>query len=140
MRKRIIVVAAGPVMNILAAILFATVSLMSYGVYVDIPTVQELASETAPAAIAGIEPGDVLYAINGKVIESYDETSELILAASGDEMTVTVQRDGTLIDLTVRDFYNVEEGRNFIGIEKETKYFESAKKWIESEAAQTRLF
>ena len=40
-------------MNILAAILFATVSLMSYGVYVDIPTVQELASETAPAAIAG---------------------------------------------------------------------------------------
>lgn len=114
--KRIIVVAAGPVMNILAAILFATVSLMSYGVYVDIPTVQELASETAPAAIAGIEPGDVLYAINGKVIESYDETSELILAASGNEMIVTVQRDGTLIDLTVRDFYNAEEGRNFIGI------------------------
>lgn len=34
----------------------------------------------------------------------------------------------------------VNTGRNFIGIEKGTKYFESAKKWIESEAAQTRLF
>ena len=40
--KRIIVVAAGPVMNILAAILFATVSLMSYGVYVDIPAYPEI--------------------------------------------------------------------------------------------------
>ena len=58
----------------------------------------------------------MIYAINGKVIETYDETSDLILAASGDEMIVTVQRDGTLIDLTVRDFYNAEEGRNFIGI------------------------
>ena len=54
--KRIIVVAAGPVMNILAAILFATVSLMGYGVYVDVPTVQELASETSPAALANPNP------------------------------------------------------------------------------------
>ena len=114
--KRIIVVAAGPVMNILTAILFAVVSLMSYGVYVDVPTVQELSSETAPAAVAGIEPGDVLYAINGDVIESYEETSELILGASGAEMTITVQRDGELIDLIVRDFYNEAEGRNLIGI------------------------
>lgn len=114
--KRIIVVAAGPVMNILTAILFAVVSLMSYGVYVDVPTVQELSSETAPAAVAGIEPGDVLYAINGDVIESYEETSELILGASGAEMTITVQRDGKLVDLIVRDFYNEAEGRNLIGI------------------------
>ncbi len=114
--KRIIVVAAGPVMNILTAILFAVVSLMSYGVYVDVPTVQELSSETAPAAVAGIEPGDVLYAINGDVIESYEETSELILGASGAEMTITVHRDGELVDLIVRDFYNEAEGRNLIGI------------------------
>lgn len=114
--KRIIVVAAGPVMNILTAILFAVVSLMSYGVYVDVPTVQELSSETAPAAVAGIEPGDVLYAINGDVIESYEETSELILGASGAEMTITVRRDGELVDLIVRDFYNEAEGRNLIGI------------------------
>lgn len=31
-------------------------------------------------------------------------------------------------------------GRNFIGIEREPKYFESAKNWIEQEAAQMRLF
>lgn len=114
--KRIIVVAAGPVMNILAAILFATVSLMGYGVYVDVPTVQELASETSPAALAGIEPGDVLHAINGVTIENYEQTSDLILGASGEEMAVTVERDGVLVDLTVRDFYNEAEGRNLIGI------------------------
>lgn len=114
--KRIIVVAAGPVMNILAAILFATVSLMGYGVYVDVPTVQELASETSPAALAGIEPGDVLHAINGVTIENYEQTSDLILGASGEEMAVTVERGGVLVDLTVRDFYNEAEGRNLIGI------------------------
>ena len=31
-------------------------------------------------------------------------------------MTITVQRDGELIDLIVRDFYNEAEGRNLIGI------------------------
>lgn len=103
-------------MNILAAILFATVSLMGYGVYVDVPTVQELASETSPAALAGIEPGDVLHAINGVTIENYEQTSDLILGASGEEMAVTVERGGVLVDLTVRDFYNEAEGRNLIGI------------------------
>lgn len=114
--KRIIVVAAGPLMNVITAILFAVVSLMTYGVYVDVPVVQELASESAPAAIAGIEPGDVLYAINGKVIESFTEASDLILGATGDEMVITVQRDGETIDLTVRDFYNEAQGSNLIGI------------------------
>lgn len=52
----------------------------------------------------GIEPGDVLHAINGVTIENYEQTSDLILGASGEEMTVTVERDGVLVDLTVARF------------------------------------
>lgn len=40
----------------------------------------------------------------------------MILGASGEEMAVTVERGGVLVDLTVRDFYNEAEGRNLIGI------------------------
>lgn len=114
--KRIIVVVAGPLMNVLAAILFAAATLMGYGVYVDIPTISEISGIETPAAQAGLKEGDIIYAINGKTIETFAEVSDLILTATGDEMVITVKRGGELVELTLRDFYNEAEGRNFIGI------------------------
>jgi DNA modification methylase len=33
----------------------------------------------------------------------------------------------------------IREGRDFIGIERDEKYFDAARQWIESEAAQVRI-
>ncbi|MBQ7114758.1 MAG: site-2 protease family protein [Clostridia bacterium] len=114
--KRIIVVAAGPIMNILLAILLAMGLLMGYGQYVDIPTIMEDPAAETPAAAAGVMAEDVIVAVNGTEVEYFDQASELILGAEGEEMILTVARDGEEIDLTVRDFYSEAEGRNIIGI------------------------
>ena len=114
--KRIIVVVAGPLMNIVTAVFFAAVTLMGFGEYADIPTIMEVSGPESPAAQAGLQPGDVLYAVDGHVIGSFNEASDLILAATGDEMVITVQRDGELLELTVRGFYDAATGRNLIGI------------------------
>lgn len=112
--KRFLTVIAGPIMNLLFAIIFAVIALTAYGDYV--PSVFELSSSDAPAYTAGVQTGDILYAVNGERIEYYSEAVPMILAADSDSMRLTVERDGRLVDCTVVDFYNAEEGRNMIGV------------------------
>ncbi|MFW7414410.1 S1C family serine protease [Demequina sp. SO4-18] len=55
-----------------------------------------------PAAAAGIEPGDVITAIDGRPITQVDELIVQIRAmAIGEDVTLTVQRDGSEQDITV---------------------------------------
>ena len=112
--KRFITIIAGPIMNLLFAIVFAVVALTAYGDYV--PSVLSLSSTDCPAYQGGIQEGDVLYAINGEAIDYYNNTVPMILAATGDEMVITVERDGAQVDCVLTDFYNAEEGKNLIGI------------------------
>lgn len=55
-----------------------------------------------PASKAGIKAGDVLEAIDGSVLENYDEFSEKLDQYNAGETAVyTVQRNGEKLDLTV---------------------------------------
>ena len=55
-----------------------------------------------PAANAGIKSGDIITAINGNAITSYNELSDAISKCSvGDKLTVTVYRSGRSTDITV---------------------------------------
>jgi regulator of sigma E protease len=112
--KRFLTIIAGPITNLLFAIIFAVIALTTYGDYV--PSVHELAGTDTPAYEAGLLPGDVIQAIDGKRIQYYNETVPLILAADGASMLLTVERDGELMDFTVVDFYNETEQKNLIGI------------------------
>lgn len=113
--KRLLVVLAGPVTNILATFLIAAVFLMAYGDYVYKPTVESLSDEIPIAQEAGMQPGDILYAVDGVVIDDYSETVDMIRNA-GDDMVVTVQRGEALIDIPLHGAYNEEAGYNLIGI------------------------
>ena len=56
----------------------------------------------APAAKAGLKVGDVITAFNGKTITSADELTAAVTAAkAGEQVTVTVRRDGTTKHVTV---------------------------------------
>jgi len=56
----------------------------------------------APAAKAGLKVGDVITAFNGKTITSADELTAAVTAAkAGEQVTVTVHRDGTTKHVTV---------------------------------------
>lgn len=112
--KRIIVIAAGPFMNILAALLLAVVLLSAYG---DIaPQISEFSGENTPAEIAGILPGDIIIAVDGRELAYASEAVSLIVAADGNEAVITVKRGNELVDVTVREFFNAEVGYNLIGV------------------------
>lgn len=112
--KRFLTIIAGPIMNLLFAIVFAIIALTCYGDFV--PSVYELSGADTPAYRAGLQAGDILYAVDGNRIEYYADTVPMILAADGKEMQLTVERGGELVDFTVVDFYSAEEQRNMIGI------------------------
>lgn len=115
--KRFLVIAAGPIMNLLLAVLLSIVTLAAYGNYV--PTVLEVSGADAPAAAAGVEEGDILYAVDGRRVTYYSSTSDavsMIRAADGARAVLTIERDGRRIDLTAEDLYDEEAGYNVLGV------------------------
>ena len=112
--QRMIVIAAGPVMNILTTIILATVMLMTYGEYM--PAVNSFSFENSPAEVAGMQSGDIIVAVDGHELSYYNEVSSLIRAADSKSMTLEVIRGGEHIEIEIKDFYSEQEDRNIIGI------------------------
>ena len=54
-----------------------------------------------PAALAGVEPGDVLLAINGTPAKSLDQVREAV-AKSGKSVALLIERDGNRIFVPVQ--------------------------------------
>jgi regulator of sigma E protease len=97
--KRIAVIAAGPLANVLVAfVLFFAVFLT--GAPTGNPTnkVEEVQPGT-PAAAAGLRPGDRVVAVDGHPAKTFESVSQLIRASHGKPITVTVVRDGHRVSL-----------------------------------------
>jgi regulator of sigma E protease len=100
--KRVAVIAAGPLMNILVAFV------IFFAVYAtDAPTgnptngVASIESHT-PAAAAGLRPGDRIVAVNGEAARTFAAVSRRIRASHGRPITVTVERSGRRVTLGPR--------------------------------------
>ncbi|MGD9300718.1 MAG: RIP metalloprotease RseP [Desulfobacterales bacterium] len=89
--KRMLIVAAGPVFNILLAVLiFFSIFLIS-GTFVLKPSVGSV-KQGSPAFAAGLEKGDLIFAINESEINSWDEMAEIINASKGQKIKLGVRR------------------------------------------------
>lgn len=115
--KRIVIMLGGPVMNLLFAIVLFTVLFSAIGVQTATTTVAEVntcvipASEqrttcepsdpTAPAAAAGMEPGDVIVSVDGQSIAAFADASALIRESAGRSLVVVVDRGGEEVALTL---------------------------------------
>ena len=97
--KRIGIVAAGPVFNLLLAIvIFAIVYMI--GIPVMTSEIGGLQPES-PALEAGIAVGDKVAAINGKAVTKWDELSEIISQSQGKPLRITVRRNNIPLEITV---------------------------------------
>lgn len=117
--KRIVVMAAGPLMNLVLAVVLFAILLMGIGSPAGTTTVGGVsecvlpatpANATAPvcppgapptpAAAAGFRAGDRIVAVQGQPLTEFqgDELRTLI-QASGGPITVTVEREGERVDL-----------------------------------------
>ena len=100
--KRALIVAAGPVTNLLVAVaIFAAFFVMignpKIEGAVDSRTIGEFAEESV-ARDAGMEVGDTIMAIDGDAVADFDEIKLAIALHPAREMVISVDRDGETLD------------------------------------------
>ncbi|HVF98280.1 MAG TPA: RIP metalloprotease RseP [Chloroflexia bacterium] len=100
--KRIIVLAAGSTMNLLLAILIFTGTSVAGTQQVDAPfTAVGGVIEKSAAEKGGMQPGDLIVAVNGQPITNDSELRTASRANLGKATKYTVERNGQRVDLTV---------------------------------------
>jgi regulator of sigma E protease len=120
--KRMLIVAAGPVFNIILAVfIFFGIFLIS-GSFVLKPSVGSV-KQGAPAFSAGLEKGDLITAINESAINSWGEMAEIINASKGQKIQLTVRRgDSTRHfslapqQVTTKNIFGEDVQRYIVGI------------------------
>lgn len=109
--KRIIIVAAGPLFNLFfAALLFILVYMI--GVPSATTRIGEVMANK-PAAIAGLQPKDLVMSVNGRSVARWDEFSSIIAGSKGAPLDIVVERDGK--PLSFRIIPETKEGKNLFG-------------------------
>ena len=101
--RRALIVAAGPVTNLLLAIGIFAAFFAIYGNPVisgdgDSRTVGQFGEESV-ARDAGMQLGDTIIAIDGDAVEDFDAIRNEIILHPGREMVITVDRDGEEVDI-----------------------------------------
>ena len=90
---RLLVLSSGSLMNfLLPLLLFSIAFMIPHDVVTGQATVEEV-SPGAPAARAGIRPGDTILSINGKPVNKSGEVYRYVQLNLGKEITVLVQHD-----------------------------------------------
>ncbi len=97
--KRIAIVLAGGMVNIIFGLLVYFVLVSSMGNYVSQRV--EVVDENYGAAKAGIMVNDEIKEINGTKIRNRNDITEMLEKSKGEELTITVERDNELIDVKV---------------------------------------
>lgn len=118
--QKIIVLAAGAVMNILCAILIMALVLGIAGFTTNI--IGEVSAKS-PAEAAGMQSGDEILAINGKMVESWNDVLEN-MPQNTESLQLTIERDGQQqtvavtpqLETTKNEAGEVIEERYVIGI------------------------
>ncbi|MBX5466670.1 MAG: M50 family metallopeptidase [Firmicutes bacterium] len=114
--QRFCVIGAGPVMNlVLAAVLYAVV----FG-GLGLPEPTTVVARTLPqypAYAAGIRPGDRIVAVAGEPVHSWSAIQRAIAAHPRQPFTVTVERHGQQLVVTVHTRYDPAQRAAIIGIQ-----------------------
>ena len=110
--KRICIVAAGPISNLLLAIVVFYGIFQVSGMRILEPVIGRVGPET-PAAAADIRPGDRLLSINGQPLDRWEDMARLITESSGGKLRIVLERDGEQV--TVAVIPQLQQTKNIFG-------------------------
>lgn len=119
--KRFLVVLAGPLSNLISAVLIFSIVIFITGIPHPLPST-EIGQITpgSPAEEAGFKVGDTIQAIDDKPITTWQELSETIKSGGGKTLVLTIQRDGKVIALSGNPAKS--EVKNIFGEVVDTRY------------------
>jgi regulator of sigma E protease len=99
--KRLAVLFAGPLMNLLTAVLIYSIIFGRVGVPDATRVSVSSVSEGSPAAQAGLQADDIFISGNGQPIRNFDELRVVVDANQDKPVNLVVDRDGEQVALTV---------------------------------------
>ncbi|HOP46141.1 MAG TPA: RIP metalloprotease RseP [Desulfobacteraceae bacterium] len=99
--KRIFIVAAGPLFNLILALVTFCCFYMIAGNQVMVPEIGEI-RQNSPAFNAGFLKGDIIVSVGDKRTDAWSDVKAIIEHSSGKALEVTVKRLDRLIVLNVR--------------------------------------
>ncbi|WP_372707260.1 RIP metalloprotease [Brevundimonas sp.] len=116
--QRALIVAAGPFANFILSVSLFAIIFGAFGSTL-VPARVESVSAASPAAAAGFQPGDLITAVNGRIIRDSQEVTRKVALSAGDPLTFTVDRAGREVNLIATPVRRVEtdaiSGRVSIG-------------------------
>jgi len=114
---RLIVLAAGPAMNLLVGVVVFTVAYATgWPQYTNRVRIAGVV-ETAPAYAAGVRPGDIVLSANGEAVNfESGRLSEITKANLGQPVELVIERDGSPITLSVTPRTEWPDGQGPMGI------------------------
>nr|WP_211160352.1 site-2 protease family protein [Microbacterium sp. MF43] len=157
--KRVVIMLGGPIMNLLFAMVLFAILLSGIGVQTATTTVSsvseciipassertecEASDPAAPAAAAGIRPGDVIVAVDGESVATFADAAAIIQSSPGQAIAITVQRDGgeqtlTLTPVATEQTVTDERGNPVLGEDGEPQTEEVGIAGIRQEVAYLR--
>lgn len=108
--KRILIMFAGPLQNLIFAVVLFGIIVIGIGIPTPVPTIAEVTAcvkpatatsqtcepgdQPTPAAAAGLRPGDKIVDFAGQQITSWDQVRTLIRAEAGQTVPLTYERAG----------------------------------------------
>jgi regulator of sigma E protease len=120
--KRILIVAAGPMFNLLLAVIIFFVIFQISGLLILKPVIGEVKKET-PAHRSGLEKNDQILAIDGLAVESWEDMARIITSSRGKTLTISLRRGESEITVNVtpelktfKNIFNEDTDRYVIGI------------------------
>jgi regulator of sigma E protease len=96
--RRAAIVAAGPFANFILAIAIFAVIFALFGKQTTTARVDAVQPDS-PAAAAGLQPGDIVVAIDGREIESFSDMQRIVSASAGRTLEFRIDRGGTPINI-----------------------------------------
>ncbi len=141
--KRLIVLLGGPFMNLLVGVILFSILYMQIGAPDTSRVMVSGTSANSPAALAGIQAGDIVQKVNDTPITSTDQMSAVVKANVGQEITLTIDRNGLLTTLKATPRTNPPAGEGALGVlltnpSIPINVFEAVPKSIEMEGLYAR--
>uniref|UniRef100_UPI0038B2ACFB M50 family metallopeptidase n=1 Tax=Leucobacter soli TaxID=2812850 RepID=UPI0038B2ACFB len=109
--KKIVIMLGGPFMNLVLAVVFFGIVLVGFGIPQYSTTLSQVSeclipassdatactddATPAPGAAAGLLPGDRITAIDGTRITDWEQIRDIVSAAPGEQLAVTIERHGS---------------------------------------------
>ncbi|HVJ40347.1 MAG TPA: RIP metalloprotease RseP, partial [Dongiaceae bacterium] len=113
--RRAAIVAAGPIANLIFAVVVLTAILASLGKALQSPEIGKVLPDSAAAA-AGLQPGDKIVSLNGSSIESFDEIRNYVVLHLDLPLVLGVQRGANTLSINLTP--RIVEDTNIFGSQR----------------------